>query len=472
MKKKKLRRAALLGLAAVLLAGGLFAVSFLKERWIGTARAGELRGTAAALDSPDTGFYFIHGFRLQDDMDPAALVRDSYSWDQETRLSLVQINLAAYRDGAISQRGLERLRELFDALRGLGKHFLVRFVYDWDGKNMEVEPTRREIIEEHIAQASEAVNENKEMIFTLQGLFVGNWGEMNGTRYTGAENWRSLFRQLASVTDEELYLAVRMPSQWRQSVSYHGDLATTLGGDPQARRLGLFNDGMMGSESDLGTYSAPESQPTDELEPWHRQEELVFQEELCRTAPNGGEVVYDNALNDFDQAVETLGQMHITYLNRDYDQNVLQKWQAATVTEPGLWQGMDGLTYIQRHLGYRYALTGADVQYDFLRNALRVEVTAANEGFAPAYRPLEAALVLEGETGDRVEFPLTGDLRQLAGNGETGALTAQLSGRDLPPESYRLFVQVRWTQSGEAVALANEGWTAEHGVEIGRIEPK
>ena len=42
--------------------------------------------------------------------------------------------------------------------------------------------------------------------------------------------------------------------------------------------------------------------------------------------PNGGEVVLDNPLNDFSQAVEALRCMHVSYLNAEHDLNVLRKW--------------------------------------------------------------------------------------------------------------------------------------------------
>ncbi len=473
MRETTRTRRWLLGLlGAAVLAGGLFTVGFFKDRWIDRAQALPPTGSTRELNSPDTGFYYIHGFRLQEGADLPAKVRESYAWDTDTRLSLVEINLAAYREGEISPAGLEQLSALMDALRQVGKRLILRFVYDWDGKNMEVEPTDRRIIETHMAQVAGVVNANKDLIFTLQGLFVGNWGEMNGTRYTGAEHWRALFRQLAGVTDGDLFLAVRMPSQWRQAVSYHGSVEETLAGDPQAGRLGLFNDGMLGSASDLGTYAAPEAESVTELGPWRREEELTFQQQLCRAVPNGGEAVGAAQFSDFPAAVQTLARMHVTYLNRDYDQQVLDRWAAVSVEEPGPWQGMDGLTYIQRHLGYRYALTGSELRYDFLRNSVQVRVTVANEGFAPAYAPLKARLLLEDDAGGLTPLTLEGDLRRLGGGGESLTLEREVDAGALAPGSYRLWVEVRREDTDEPLALANEGWTAEKGNPIGRIEPK
>ena len=79
---------------------------------------------------------------------------------------------------------------------------------------------------------------------------------------------------------------------------------------------------------------------------------MIWQNLLCRYVPNGGAVIINNPLNDFENAVATLKKMHVSYLNYDYDQEVLDKWSSVIVGK-GVYQGMDGLTYIERHLGYR-----------------------------------------------------------------------------------------------------------------------
>ena len=120
-----------------------------------------------------------------------------------------------------------------------------------------------------------------------------------------------------------------------------------------AGRLSLFNDGILGSDSDYGTYLTEDFVGMDEYGRWRRAEELDFQRELCRTVPNGGEVINENVLNDFENSVKELAAMHVTYLNTDYDEKVLKKWKETRVAEKGCFDGMDGYTYMERHLGYR-----------------------------------------------------------------------------------------------------------------------
>ncbi len=148
-----------------------------------------------------------------------------------------------------------------------------------------------------------------------------------------------------------------MPSQWRGITRIKEPDRENLAKDPLAIRLGLYNDGMLGNETDYGTYGSKETGGEGRL---RREDELTFQNELCRYVPNGGEVINDNSYNDFQNAIRDLGIMHVTYLNEGHDEAVLEKWKNTKVTGGGCFHGMDGYTYIERHLGYRLLITGTE----------------------------------------------------------------------------------------------------------------
>ncbi len=76
-----------------------------------------------------------------------------------------------------------------------------------------------------------------------------------------------------------------------------------------------FNDGMLGSVSDYGTYSDNTRQDAGDFSAWTREEELAFQDVLCSSVPSGGEVIVDNPYNDLENAIADLKTMHVSYLN-------------------------------------------------------------------------------------------------------------------------------------------------------------
>ncbi len=101
-------------------------------------------------------------------------------------------------------------------------------------------------------QVGDVLREYHSCIYTLQGLFIGNWGEMNGTKYTDSDSMRELAARLADVSDASTFSPCGRRRSGEKSREAAPDGWTE---NPLAKRLGLFNDGMLGSVSDYGTYS-------------------------------------------------------------------------------------------------------------------------------------------------------------------------------------------------------------------------
>lgn len=424
------------------------------------------------LDNPSRGFYRIHCFQITDHQENyQQKIADEFGQDKETKLSLVEINLQNYRQGAITEVGLANIESLLDALKAADKQLVLRFVYDWDGKNMEREPENLETILLHMEQIGPALREHHKQIFTLQGLFIGNWGEMNGTKFLKEEDLSQLAFKLAAVTDPSTYLSVRMPAQWRKIIGDQGENQSIR---DLKTRLGLFNDGMLGNESDYGTYGTESADAADWHSSWSREDELEFQNELCGRVPNGGEVIHENAFNDLDRAIEDLATMHVTYLNQDYDREVFQKWEREQVSEQGCFSGMDGLTYIKRHLGYRLLITDAYLEHKALKNLLSADVTFKNAGFAPLYRDVKVQLSLYSEEKDQLlTYEVPQNLRKLLGGKQAEELLTihqDVPLKELSKTSYKAYVSLIDSQTGKSVFLANEQEAEQYGYPIGTID--
>lgn len=81
---------------------------------------------------------------------------------------------------------------------------------------------------------------------------------------------KTLIEHLNEVIDPSIYLSVRTPSQWRMINEVY-DLPAQFpafgAGTSLMGRLGFFNDGILGSESDLGTYGDTARQDTNMCRP-------------------------------------------------------------------------------------------------------------------------------------------------------------------------------------------------------------
>lgn len=444
------------------------------------AEANRFTESAKRIENPNRGFYHLYGFEIEDEeTDYREEIAVKFCQDTETSLALIEVNLNRFRDRDISEQGLANIKALMEALRTTKKQLIVRFLYAWDGQGEEAEPDSLDRILGHMRQCEPVFSEYSDVIFTLQGVFVGAYGEMHGSRYLSAENLRTLLQTLGEVTDPSVYLAVRTPAFWRMATGLADPSEASRQEGTLAYRLGLFNDGMLGSVSDIGTYADEEEENQENAagtlsEKWSRQEELAFQEILCAAVPNGGETVLDNAYNDFENAVRDLSAMHVTYLNRDYDAGVLEKWAGTAVTENGCYAGMDGLSYMERHLGYRLVLREADMAYDWKKDMLSVGVTVQNVGFAPLYREAEARILLCNRDTGEIRSYLTGqDVRTLAGGTEmeeTLTLQAQILLAGEPAGEYAVFLELTDTFSGRRIVFGNEEEPQQYGYEIGRVK--
>ncbi len=228
---------------------------------------------------------------------------------------------------------------------------------------------------------------------------------------------------------------------------------------------------MLGNESDYGTYRVYEVQGKTVTE---REQELAFQEELCRYVPNGGEVIDNNFYNDFDNAVKDLATMHVTYLNEKHDQEVLKKWKEAKVTEDGCFKGMDGYSYIERHLGYRLLIRKPEFYHNTFMDHIEVKVAMGNVGFAPLYSNPKAELILyDRDLGGYLTYEMSGDLRKLSGGNESGKtliLRADIPVDELLHVKYDVYFTLTDPVTGAKIVLANEQDAGEYGYEIGTIE--
>lgn len=421
------------------------------------------------LENPGRGFYSIYRFELRD---ASCDIEKDVDWiyvPEKDDLLLAEINLREYAGGEISDSGMAHLKELFSSFKKRGGSYILRFLYDWDGRNMESEPHSLSVILRHMQQIGQVIRAYQDIIYLLQGLFIGNWGEMHSSRFMARVDQMKLYDTLRMVSGPDLLLSVRTPVQWRLltgipegTEASDAHALAAAGGKRGAQLLGLYNDGIMGSDTDLGSYAAGS-----------REKELDFQELVCRVVPNGGEIVSGGEELDFGETVETLERMHVSYLNRHHDQQVMDHFRNSTVPIPGIWKGIDGMTYVERHLGYRFFISDASLHYHRFRGQIQIRVTLKNEGFAPVYEKPEAQLILVSGM-QRKTFIMDCDLSSLSGGSHRGGKAAAellLPAETLEKGTYELYFILFSRKYGREIFLGNER-VAECGYLIGRMERK
>ncbi len=431
-------------------------------------------GESAERLSTPGGFYRMFGYMLADDVP-----EKEFGWQigrhikecADSPLVLVEINLARFRDRPLSDDALDMARSILDAWAEADKQIILRFLYDWDGNSASTEPDDIKTVEAHMDQLAPAVNAHAGQIYTMQGVFLGDYAEMHGGRLLNADSMRRLIRHLGEIIDPGIFLAVRTPAQRRAILS--SDEPMPEGGG-LAARLGLYNDGMMGSASDLGTYAEENAGAEDDAGHWQREKELSYQDAACLSVPNGGEAVIDNEYNDLENAIRDLGKMHVSYLNAGYDGAVLDKWRMSSVSTGDAWNGMDGYTYIERHLHCRYRCAGSSApEYDCWSedadgSAGEVEIgfTMENAGFCSSLRPLAltATVTNDGAVFSRTTIPADA-LSSIADGGSCDFSFPVELGK-CASGSYEIYLSCADSATGETVPFADNLPAGAYGSQI------
>ncbi len=295
--------------------------------------------------------------------------------DPQLRVVLLTLDLSAdRRSSAIGQERLEELQKALARAKEAGFGVIFRAAYD--GFTGEYEDPDFEIILSHVRQICPVLNEYRGILMGVQAGFFGPFGEWHGSRYTDFDEegaaYRAAFLQLLL---DELHPSIPVGLRRQRFIREAQQEGLSI------QRFGFYNDGLFGSDSDLGTYTEEGYDRAGELS-WSRQHILV--------PFNGGEMPYVSEYSEISNAVLELQMLHVSYLNQYYNIKVWQSWEEQQYLQ------MRGDQYIQSHLGYRLAVSEMQANRFLLKRfPLQFRMAIENDGFSYFPEKGKAFLVLE-----------------------------------------------------------------------------
>lgn len=409
-----------------------------------------------------------------------------YRADGSRYTPLDQATLAGYRAEGITQilrvfylekfAGTPRLDQAFldlvqadyDTARAAGVSVITRFAYAqggaWPYSPPYGDATPATVLA-HVEQLGPLLRANADVIPVVQNGFIGLWGEGYYTDHFVADpadpgvvtdaDWANRSAVTQALLDE---LPEDRSVQVRTMLSKQRLLGVPSGAGSAVRpgqawtsqtiaRVGHHNDCLLASPDDFGTFLS---------DPITLDQEYLAAD--SRYVPVGGETCAVNApRSEWASASAELARYHYSYLNRDYNQDVLSSWGAA------------GLAETARRLGYRFVLESSTVGVR-PDGTPTVSVTLRNDGWAAPYTPRPATLVLTGAGGARVTVPFGSDARSWL-PGTTTTLTAALT--DVPAGTYTLALGLPSADAATsddprfAIRTANVGtWDETRGVNV------
>lgn len=340
--------------------------------------------------NPSKGWYGLYPFVISEEPDFDNLV---WSLADGDVIALVRIDIGRRQPGVgtgspFTDAELDRADRILTWFEKHSREVILRITYDTEGKGMEHEPSLIKNVAGHMRQLGPVIAAHADNIIVHQGIFVGSWGEMHDSKFLSENAVCELYETLVSACGNKVRIAVRTPMQHRFIMKYLTRYMGTGNADTDTDilRPALYNDAILSSEDDMCTYAGGRTVWAD------------YQDEVCTYAVCGGEAIHDNPLNDYDNAVKELANMHITYLNRQYDMAVLDKWRSN-----------NGYDYIGTHLGYRFVVTGTAVGRDAEEEtgsktqtgvgSIYINVRIANRGFACVYDRVRLLAEFRGKDG-------------------------------------------------------------------------
>lgn len=347
--------------------------------------------------NPSKGWYGLYPFVISEEPD-----FDNLVWSLADRdvIALVRIDIGRRQPGVgtgspFTDAELDRADRILTWFEKHSREVILRITYDTEGKGMEHEPSLIKNVAGHMRQLGPVIAAHADNIIVHQGIFVGSWGEMHDSKFLSENAVCELYETLVSACGNKVRIAVRTPMQHRFIMKYltrymgTGNADTDTDNaymDTDILRPALYNDAILSSEDDMCTYAGGRAAWAD------------YQDEVCAYAVCGGEAIHDNPLNDYDNAVKELANMHVTYLNRQYDMAVLDKWRSN-----------NGYDYIGTHLGYRFVVTdtaaGRDAEEETGSKtqtgggSIYINVRIANRGFACVYDRVRLLAEFRGKDG-------------------------------------------------------------------------
>lgn len=343
----------------------------------------------ATIRNPDRGWYRPVPIQLGSSIDIQTQCTIAIKENIQIlhlRVNIGQLSGNANADGVdkdLTPEQLSSLNSILDTIRKNRLNVIIRFAYDLDG-NTGKEPKAFDTIKKHIGQLSSFFDSNKDIISTVEAGFLGPWGEMHSAGIYQADNYyKILIETLLENTPRDMKINVRKPYFFKLVV---GDL------NDSQHRLGIFNDGYLGSLTDLGTFDNGIS----------REDFVKWMETQGQYTMYGGEVTKsglegDEKYNDSKFALEEMPKTHTTYLNSQFNLQVLDtKWKNQNYTSSDSeYNGQTAYKYITDHLGYRMVVRDSKISSSVEKGDIcGVNLELENVGFGNIIKTQKVSVIL------------------------------------------------------------------------------
>lgn len=331
----------------------------------------------------------------------------------------------------ISATYLSNMQSDFNTLRSAGMKCVIRFAYsDSDNAGILYNPSKSKMLSD-IAQFAPILQSNQDVIMSCELGFIGAWGEGDttdcalttefGNTVGSYLNWdmnkwnnrKEVYEAFMNVLPTK-YFHCRMPSS---KMAMYGTTPIAELGTDYKHRLGGHNDCFLGSANDYWTYIPTPPAP-----------EYPYLQQETKFVPMGGETCALNPpRSNYTTADQEMRGFHYSYLNEDYNLDVLSSWGTS-------------INDVKKYLGYRLELVNSALPNVALVNtSFTVSVNLKNIGYAAPFNSRNVYLVFRNTTTNtEYKYLVNTDIRTWA---STVSLTQSVA-NSMPIGVYKVFLSM------------------------------
>lgn len=377
--------------------------------------------TLSNILNPERGFYHALEAKLSKN-NTNCLWDERYIEKYTNQFSLFHLRVgleefstnAGGNDSLISPVALETLDKTLAIFRKKNTTVIMRFSYnvkgitDNNGRYLNAEPSM-DIIEKHITQLGNVLKNYYDIIASVETGMLGPWGEQHSTIIgdSSIENSYTYYRLVEAwlkALPSGRSITVRRPLYFTYWTNHKYNLELTtinlsrfnILDYPQyldLKRVGVFNDGYLGSSSDLGTYV-------------DRDSELAWLNTQAKYTLFGGEVVADSKTggigkyNSVNYLEKEALLTHTSYLNYYWNYTkVISAWEKNQYHgENDYYSNQTSeYTYVANHLGYRFVLRKSELANDLRSNKIYLKGKIENVGFGNVVNQKIVEVIVQNE---------------------------------------------------------------------------
>ncbi|WP_405323949.1 DUF4832 domain-containing protein [Fibrobacter sp.] len=312
----------------------------------------------------------------------------------------------------LTEDALNVLQQTFDNIRKNGGHVIVRICYDpWYNGRSNVAPEHKWVLR-HVEQLAPVLSKNTDVIVALEMGMHGAYGEMHSDTSITYDRVAEAANLMLRSTPPELKILTRTGNysakvlgfdNWGVDFHIDGEKFAEVAkakGDTMYR-VGMFNDGYLGTQYDYGTWGA------DCKTSICREEGVAWLEKYGINTPYGGEALTTASGYQVINTPEFLAyegfRTHTSYLNIQWNNNLIDSWKKTPFKQndfdydPSRVDSLSGFKFIDDHLGYRFVLRESWLSDSVMSDGmLRAKIRVQNVGFGNLTRKMKASLHVSG----------------------------------------------------------------------------